>query len=692
MSKRAEEVSEDDNTLAKYFTKLKIVVALYQIIGSMDAVMPQVPFPEALSFVFTFTRFFNLSLLSMLPLECFESVNYFQQLVFTTLFPIGLGIIGKVGSELYGRSSGKLASVRATASYMLLLLSFVVLPSCSLMIFTYFGCVSYDLGDYDYVDGVFVEVEDPLSVLAADATIECYGARYGSWGWYVGLMIAVYPVGECLFVVGVLFICFVGVPLYYFVVLYRLRRYLNPQDADLEGLLEGDDLGPDEGSSKAGLSCDFDGSEGGSSDVDAELSSDVADAEADEAKAMEEVELPEEEPDEEVELEPSVVITEDFSQTLQTRTVSLDDVASAEARPDGRVVTPDIRAVTPDVRVVTLEAENGDPDGLVITEDPRPPPLELDFVERSPEADGFFSLSCLCTVSDNTQDTDIPAARGRTPPTPPQTFGDDDEPRVRFGGAPAAPDADAATQRGDVSAGGARPSRRLSATTALQRNSMILEATEEMRAVGLEARRLEYRELYSKDRIAGVQFLVEEYEPRCWWFSVFDCVRLYHLFFPEVLFLGATHRPHRRATHLLRRRSLADRHGCVADEVLSGTFGVGRSAHRHAEPPHLQRRRAVHQRRRRHHRGGRADAAGVGVLRELASVRRRAHRGRGVLRNEPLRRRFGPRHERWRFRGDLLHFGGHVRRRQGQEVPRGGEGELEVVVDVCVEVRARAEL
>lgn len=113
---------------------------------------------------------------------------------------------GATACEAYGRSSGKLASVRATASYMLLLLSFVVLPSCSLMIFTYFGCVSYDLGDYDYVDGVFVEVEDPLSVLAADATIECYGPRYNSWGWYVGLMIAVYPVGECFFVVGVVYL------------------------------------------------------------------------------------------------------------------------------------------------------------------------------------------------------------------------------------------------------------------------------------------------------------------------------------------------------------------------------------------------------------------------------------------------------------------------------------------------------
>ena len=47
------------------------------------------------------------------------------------------------------------------------------------------------------------------------------------------------------FLLWVLFTCFVGVPLYYFVVLYRLRRWLNPRDVDLEGLPEGDDLGPD---------------------------------------------------------------------------------------------------------------------------------------------------------------------------------------------------------------------------------------------------------------------------------------------------------------------------------------------------------------------------------------------------------------------------------------------------------------
>ena len=124
-------------------------------------------------------------------------VHYFQQLVFTTLFPIGLGVVIWIGSEIYGRSGSRgLSSVRTSASYMLLLLSFVVLPSCSLTIFTYFGCVSYDLGDYEYVGGVWEKVKDPLVVLRADATIECYGPRYNSWGLYVGLMIAIYPVGE----------------------------------------------------------------------------------------------------------------------------------------------------------------------------------------------------------------------------------------------------------------------------------------------------------------------------------------------------------------------------------------------------------------------------------------------------------------------------------------------------------------
>ena len=308
-------------------------------------------------------------------------------------------------------------------------------------------------------------------------------------------------------------------PLYYFVVLYRLRRYLNPQDADLEEISD-DDVGEEQAAlegaddgGEAGLPCgDDDADDGG----EAGLSSDLDDAgtEANEAKAADEVE---QSSDDGVELpggeeEPAVVITQD------SPAVSLDDVVTSTDLP-------------PERRIITLETAYGDPDGLVIrTEDPRSshPPVPRS-VEPRPESDGYSGLSCLCVVDANSQDVDVPV-RTRTPPTPPASFdyeaaarGDSPPGKLlRFGGAPGAPDADAAVAR---RLSGARPSRRLSAATALQRNSMILEATEEMRAVELEAKRLEYRELYSKDVIAGVQFLVEEYEPRCWWFSVFDCVR-----------------------------------------------------------------------------------------------------------------------------------------------------------------------
>ena len=87
----------------------------------------------------------------------------------------------------------------------------------------------------------------------------------------------------------------IGVPLYYFVVLYRLRRYLNPQDADLEEISD-DDVGEEQAAldaadngGEAGLPCgDDDADDGG----EAGLSSDLDDAgtEANEAKAADEVE------------------------------------------------------------------------------------------------------------------------------------------------------------------------------------------------------------------------------------------------------------------------------------------------------------------------------------------------------------------------------------------------------------------
>ncbi|KAK7230294.1 hypothetical protein SO694_00181029 [Aureococcus anophagefferens] len=67
--------------------------------------------------------------------------------------------------------------------------------------------------------------------------------------------------------------------------------------------------------------------------------------------------------------------------------------------------------------------------------------------------------------------------------------------------------------------------RRESFVVKQQRNSMILQAQEQMRLAEVQAALLEHRDKASGEAVAHVSFLVEEYEPRCYLFSVFECVR-----------------------------------------------------------------------------------------------------------------------------------------------------------------------
>ena len=112
----------------------------------------------------------------------------------------------------------------------MLLLSFCVLTACASTTLQFFGCSRYDVGDHAPTGdgGAWEPREDALWTLNADVSVECYKPRYRGWSWYVVLMIMVYPI---------------GVPLLYFVTLWRLRRLLNPKEADLsrEARLADDD-------------------------------------------------------------------------------------------------------------------------------------------------------------------------------------------------------------------------------------------------------------------------------------------------------------------------------------------------------------------------------------------------------------------------------------------------------------------
>ncbi|KAH8060193.1 hypothetical protein JL722_5155 [Aureococcus anophagefferens] len=158
-----------------YWVKLKIVVGLYQIVGATQWSMPQVPFPRVMTAPFAVLATVAVDdVFQLLPLDC-------------------LGARPRL-------------TVEASSAYALFCLSFLCLPSCAAITLQFFGCARYDLG----ADG------GDLSVLYADQSVDCSGARRASWRPYALLMVALYPV---------------GVPLCYALLLWRRREDLNPSAA-----------------------------------------------------------------------------------------------------------------------------------------------------------------------------------------------------------------------------------------------------------------------------------------------------------------------------------------------------------------------------------------------------------------------------------------------------------------------------
>ena len=72
---------------------------------------------------------------------------------------------------------------------------------------------------------------------------------------------------------------------------------------------------------------------------------------------------------------------------------------------------------------------------------------------------------------------------------------------------------------------GGEPLRRARRCPREQRRSLFDRARERLRAPIFQAALLEHREVHSREAVAHVSFLVEEYEPRCYLFSVFECLR-----------------------------------------------------------------------------------------------------------------------------------------------------------------------
>jgi hypothetical protein len=112
----------------------------------------------------------------------------------------------------------KAKSIRTTSFGAFLLLTFVVFPSVSTTVLRFYNCVSYEEG---FSDGS----TETIKVLEADHDISCQSPSYKGWSIYALAMLFVYPV---------------GIPLLYFVELFRYRERINPS-VDVSRLSEIED-------------------------------------------------------------------------------------------------------------------------------------------------------------------------------------------------------------------------------------------------------------------------------------------------------------------------------------------------------------------------------------------------------------------------------------------------------------------
>jgi hypothetical protein len=183
---------------------LKIVVSYFQIVGGL-AFAFDLRFPPVYSTVMDFlSGVVNVNFLSLMPLGCVFPSNYHTQLLGYTLTPLFVScivfIVYKL-SERCSRVSEKVIAMKNRLFSSFLLLTFMLLPTVSVKIFSTFACRTFD-GDY----GSFLKV---------DLSINCDSRQHAFYVAYAVLMTFVYPI---------------GIPFLYFVLLRRELPLISPDD------------------------------------------------------------------------------------------------------------------------------------------------------------------------------------------------------------------------------------------------------------------------------------------------------------------------------------------------------------------------------------------------------------------------------------------------------------------------------
>ena len=198
-------------------TKLKIILTLYQLLSVMEFNL-NVRYPRLYDEIMGIIgRVVHINLARAFPLQCdFEQFGAEQELWLATLWPLlAIGVVW--GAHLFhvkSRASDASAHHETPIAFSLALL-YVVFPSVSTKIFHSFICTTFDYDSGDKYE----------HVMEIDYGVSCRSAEYARIRIYAAIFSMIYP----------------AVPFLFFVLLFRVRRHLNPlpyptPEARAEGL------------------------------------------------------------------------------------------------------------------------------------------------------------------------------------------------------------------------------------------------------------------------------------------------------------------------------------------------------------------------------------------------------------------------------------------------------------------------
>ncbi len=190
-------------------TKLKILIAVYQIQNALPWTLPFVSYPDAFEALVNWLSFIELDFVRIIPMECAMPHNFFDKLFASTMIPLVLAGIILVFGKLASLARRDPAERRAAWIYAyswFLLLTYVVFTGVSTTVLRFFNCVEYQSRDGD---GASVK----FKVMQADHSISCESPTYEKWKGYAWIMVFIYPI---------------GIPSWYLLELLWWRKGINP--------------------------------------------------------------------------------------------------------------------------------------------------------------------------------------------------------------------------------------------------------------------------------------------------------------------------------------------------------------------------------------------------------------------------------------------------------------------------------